>query len=209
MSSQMTTEETIFLQSACACCGAYTGPLDGTWSEQLGDAEDELAHQANDLRGRLGVLDARSEKNISSLLVPAQAVARRFMAAVKDFDLKARIISGSRTYAERDALYAIGRTVHLEKGPVTKAKRGESKHNFGIAWDVGIFAADGRYLTGEQPGDDAAYERLADFAKARVSDLEWGGDWPDFRDRPHYQLATGRTAAEIRQRFEGGKALAD
>ncbi len=208
MSSRMNLAETLFLQRACACCGAYSGPLDGQWSEAIGEAEDELAHQASDLRRRLESFDARSERNIGSLLVPAQKIARRFMAAARDFQFKVRIISGSRTYAEQDALYAIGRTTQLDRKPVTKAEGGESKHNFGIAWDVGLFDTDGRYLDGDQPGDEAAYRRLASFVKPLMSHLEWGGDWEDFPDNPHYQLATGRTAAEIRRLFEKGRPLA-
>nr|WP_295770097.1 M15 family metallopeptidase [Rhodoferax sp.] len=41
-----------------------------------------------------------------------------------------------RSCAEQDALYAQGRTAPGNK--VTNAKSGDSNHNFGIAFDIGV-----------------------------------------------------------------------
>ncbi len=62
---------------------------------------------------------------------------------------------------------------------------------------IGIFTAAGGYLT-----DGPAYAAAA--AAGMADDLEWGGDWTTFVDRPHYQLATGMPLAELRARFESG-----
>ncbi len=58
--------------------------------------------------------DDRTESNIKSLLPAAQVKAREFMTAVSGFGLTCRIISGTRTYAEQDELYKIGRTIQKD-----------------------------------------------------------------------------------------------
>jgi peptidoglycan L-alanyl-D-glutamate endopeptidase CwlK len=208
MSEQLSKTEILYLQRTCAVCGLYNGPLDGKWTSNLADAEEVLARQGQELRDEFGLFDARTERNIATLMPPAQKVARLFMAAASKFPLAVRIISGSRTYAEQDALYAIGRTVETKRKPVTNAKGGRSNHNFGIAWDVGIFEADGRYMTGATKADNVAYADLGKFAKSEVKALEWGGDWKSFVDPPHYQLATGgKPIAQMQTLFEAGKSL--
>ena len=80
---------------------------------------------------------------------------------------------------------------------MTNAKGGQSNHNFGIAWDIGIFNA-GKYLTTAKP-----YKEVAPMRPATV---EWGGDWPTFPDFPHYQLAVGvASIADVRACFEKGQ----
>src|SRR6266480_820794 len=73
--------------------------------------------------------DPRSEKNIQTLVPKAQAKARAFLQGVRDAGINAKIIDGSRTFEEQDALFAIGRTKpgHV----VTNARGGFSNHNFG------------------------------------------------------------------------------
>lgn len=207
MSSQLSIKETLYVQRSCAVCGYYEGPLDGIWTNAVTVAEQALNDEAKRLRTTLGTFDDRSERNIATLIIPAQEVARHFMTAAQTFGSTVRIISGTRTYAEQDELYAIGRTTELHRSPVTKARGGHSNHNFGIAWDVGIFDAEGRYLTGNTADQSATYAALGKHIKDRVTAIEWGGDWHSFIDRPHYQLATGKQVAEIRKCFENGENL--
>jgi len=107
--------------------------------------------------------------------------------------LDLRVISGTRTYREQDALYGVGRPGG--HGIVTRAQAGQSNHNFGLAWDVGVFEA-GRYLP-----ESALYDTAAE---GIPGGLEWGGDWTSIKDRPHYQVATGLPLREVRRRFEAG-----
>ncbi len=207
MSLSLLPADVLFLQRTCAVCGCYSGPLDGKWSLDVQTAEDKLEAQAAELRTKLGTFDARTEKNIASLMPPAQKVARQFMKESAAFSLRVGILSGTRTYAEQDALYAIGRTTQMNRKPVTKAKGGRSNHNFGIAWDVGLFDRSGRYLDGKTKGDDDAYQELGALIKEKMTDIEWGGDWKTFVDLPHYQLATGKSADVVRTTFEAGKPL--
>jgi peptidoglycan L-alanyl-D-glutamate endopeptidase CwlK len=207
MSQQMSAAETLYLQRSCAICGFYNGPFNGSWDLATEQAELHMFASAAAIKEEIGSFDVRSEKNISTLIPPAQRVARQFMIVASKFPLIVRIISGSRTYAEQDSLYAIGRTVEMHRSPVTNAKGGQSNHNFGVAWDVGIFDATGRYLNGSHAADEQAYSSLAATAKTHVAALEWGGDWKSFKDRPHYQLATGKSAAQVRSLFEAGELL--
>jgi D-alanyl-D-alanine carboxypeptidase len=47
---------------------------------------------------------------------------------------------------------------------------------------------------------------IEDRYSVRTNGLEWGGDWKTFKDAPHYQLASGKSVAQIRALFEKGKA---
>src|SRR5439155_8653840 len=118
------------------------------------------------------------ETNIATLQPWVQPVARRFITALRDRGIDARIISGTRSYNEQDALYAQGRTAPGQI--VTKARAGHSNHNFGIAFDIGIFDG-GRYLP-ESP----LYDQAGPIGKS--FGLSWGGDWKTFQDKPHYEL---------------------
>lgn len=96
---------------------------------------------------------------------------------------------GNRDWASQDALYARGRTAPpLGDGHiVTKARGGQSAHNFEGAIDFARHR--GVAYAGKLDPDyaDAAYEILAEEAE-RVG-LESGLRWPgNFKDSPHVQL---------------------
>jgi peptidoglycan L-alanyl-D-glutamate endopeptidase CwlK len=146
--------------------------------------------------------DERTEKNIATLIPKAQVFAHDFMErAIQAMALKGvvvKIISGTRTYAEQNILYAKGRTA---PGPrVTNARGGYSNHNFGIAFDIGLFK-DGKYLT-----SSPLYNECGVIGES--VGLEWGGRWKTFPDGPHYQLNTGLTIAQMRDRTAAGKSVA-
>jgi peptidoglycan L-alanyl-D-glutamate endopeptidase CwlK len=178
-------------------CGFYDGPLNGKWSEKMDAAEEKFFAEAERIKAAHGAFDPRTETNIMTLMPAAQTKARLFMKAVAGLPFTYKIISGTRTYAEQDALEKI-------RPRVTKAKGGQSNHNFGIAWDVGIFE-NGKYFEGKPGKEDRAYVDLGSLIKANVPGLEWGGDWTSFVDKPHYQLATGKSVAQIRTLMEKGK----
>lgn len=95
-----------------------------------------------------------------------------------------QVVSTYRSVAEQDRLYSQGRTT--AGNIVTNAKGGQSFHNWRVAYDIcpivngkldweaeGLFWAIGYY--GKQVG------------------LEWGGDFPNIKDLPHFQLTLGYT----------------
>lgn len=144
--------------------------------------------------------DFRTERNIRTLALSAQKEARFFMEKVFAASIKAKIISGSRTYSEQNKLFRQGR--YNNPGPiVTNARSGRSNHNFGIAWDIGIFTTSGGYIT-----EGAAYDHAAEAGMSEH--LEWGGKWTGFVDKPHYQLKLGVSLAVIREKFETGQSFA-
>ena len=195
MSAPLLPDDVLFLQRVLSAAECYGGSHDGMWSRFVDEADAklcELTHALAELHGRF---DDRSERHLRTLLPRAQDAARQFLRRLRDAGIDARVISGTRSYFEQDALYRIGRFGD-PRPPVTNARGGESRHNFGIAWDIGIFQS-GRYLTRE-----ARYEAAASLRPANV---EWGGACEVFRDAPHFHLAVDLPLAEIRACFESGR----
>lgn len=149
------------------------------------------------------MIDARSFKNLSTLLLKVQPVFAKFLIEAKkhfaEKGVDVRIISGTRTWAEQDALYAKGRTTTGPK--VTNAQGGQSNHNFGIAVDLGLFLSDGRYL------EDTPFYKEIGTVVAKFPELEWGGSWKSIVDEPHVQYRVPYSLAEMRDMVESGKSI--
>lgn len=196
MSAQFFRDDILFLQRFLSCCGFYSGDLDGLYGPKSNAAEDAFEAASNAIAAEEGSFEPRSETNIRSLQIKAQPLARRSLGALRQAGHPAKIISGTRSYAEQNALFRQGRFGN--PGPkVTNARGGESWHNFGLAWDIGLFPG------GAYAEEGGPYELVGPTAK--VSGVEWGGDWRSFRDLPHYQVATdGRPVSAGRLLFESG-----
>ena len=193
----------LFFQRLAKSSGLYAGNLDGDWGPLTQGAADAWDKLAAATAKTYGTFDSRTEENIASLVPKAQRAARQFMVATKAFPYTVKILSGGRTYAEQDALYAQGRT---KPGKiVTNAPAGSSNHNYGIAFDVGIFDGN-KYFTGETAATNKPYLHLRRLTKPAVLDLDWGGDWKSIKDNPHYELHTGMTTKQVRAALESGKA---
>lgn len=141
--------------------------------------------------------DSRSEKNIATLLPDAQVQAREFLKQVRAAGINAKIIGGTRTFAEQDALFAQGRTAPGKI--VTNARGGFSNHNFGIAWDIGIFK--GTSFLHESP----QYDEAGQIGKGLG--IEWGGEFSSIIDKPHFQCRTGKTLEQLRALHKAGKPI--
>lgn len=122
-----------------------------------------------------------------------------------------------RSHDVQDGLYRLGRTVLFDargnrQGIVTRAKGGQSIHNYGLAWDIVLLEdndRDGRF-------EAASWDVEADRDGDKVSDwmecvngfkkigAEWGGDWR-FKDRPHLQFSFGMHWSEMRNKLHAGK----
>lgn len=143
-------------------------------------------------------VDDRSEQNIATLIPQAQDRFRELVRAAALEGITIKIISGTRTYAEQDALYAKGRTAPGPK--VTNAKGGFSNHNFGIAADIGVFK-NGIY----QP-ESPLYKQVGQIGKNLG--FKWGGDWTSFKDEPHFEWnPMSYTVAQLRERKANGQPL--
>ena len=123
-------------------------------------------------------VDDRSERVIATLLPEAQPYARALIAKAAANGVTIKVISGLRTYDEQNDLYAQGRT--KQGNIVTNARGGYSNHNFGIAFDIGVFEGS-RYL------DDSPKYKAVGLLGMDLG-LEWGGNWKTIQDEPHFQL---------------------
>ena len=199
MSYQLLTKDVLFYQRFLKSNGFYSSTLDGLWGSKTNKADADFVAKSAAIAQQYGSFDSRSESNIITLVPKAQIEARKFLNIAKDKGKDVRIISGTRTYAEQDALYKQGRFGN--PGPkVTNAKGGQSNHNFGIAWDIGIFDSKGKYST-----NDADYIAFAAIVMPFMDTLEWGGNWKSIKDNPHYQLkAVNDDVAVVRGLFENG-----
>lgn len=107
-----------------------------------------------------------------------------------------------RTFAEQNKLFAQGRTAPGKI--VTRAKGGQSYHNYGLAIDVALLVDADKNGTFET----ASWDTKTDFDQdgradwMEVVDIfkrygwEWGGDWR-FRDMPHFQKTLGKSIVEL------------
>ncbi|HMN20159.1 MAG TPA: M15 family metallopeptidase [Ottowia sp.] len=150
-------------------------------------------------------VDSRSEKSIATLQPEVRPMARALVQRARASGITIKVISGLRSYAEQDALYAQGRSA---PGPVvTNARAGYSNHNFGIAFDIGVFEGS-RYLS-DSPKYKAVGVLGVDLG------LEWGGNWRTIVDQPHYQLRPTwaldlperQMLAELRARRQRGQGV--
>jgi len=198
-----------FLSSGCYYNDRIDGDVGPNTLEALGKFETETQEVANDL----GSFDRTTESKIGDMLISTQRKAREFMKNISQADvsqgLSVRIISGTRTYDAQDELFGEGRT---KKGKiVTNARGGFSNHNFGIAWDVGIFNEKGEYIDDlidkgrmTSKAVDAEYKKVGAYGKSLG--LFWGGDWtkPDY---PHFQMRDNDELASIRDTFTDERAI--
>ncbi len=142
-------------------------------------------------------VDARSEKNIATLLPEVQPIARALVQRAAFNSIRIKVLSGLRTYAEQDELYAQGRT---KPGPkVTNSRGGYSNHNFGIAFDIGVFEGQ-KYLP-----ESVKYKAVG--VLGTDLGLDWGGNWTSIVDQPHFQLrpawSVDRTEREMLAELRG------
>lgn len=97
-----------------------------------------------------------------------------------------------RTFEEQDELF--------KKRPrVTKAKAGQSYHNYGLAVDIVLIT---------DKGKKASWDTVKDFDGDRVSDWmeivsifkkygwQWGGEW-NFKDDPHFEKTFNRSWPQL------------
>jgi peptidoglycan LD-endopeptidase CwlK len=92
------------------------------------------------------------------------------------------ITEGPRTHARQAELYKAGATRTMHSKHIPELWNTGRSH----AVDVAIT------VKGQVRWDWPLYDKFAQVVKARAAaqrvKITWGGDWPRFRDGPHYQL---------------------
>ena len=113
-----------------------------------------------------------------------------------------KVYSGLRTFKEQDELYAKGRTTGKKGAIVTKAKGGQSLHNYGLAVDQAPIKGNGVWWPHKKkefrfwtPLETALTEAAAEIDDEQDDgiDYEWGGRWRGIVDCPHFQVRTTLT----------------
>jgi peptidoglycan L-alanyl-D-glutamate endopeptidase CwlK len=199
MSYQLLKQDVLFYQRFLRSGGFYSGNLDGQWGPVTNTADADFVAQSNSIKDQYGTFDSASESNIITLIPKAQIEARKFLKIAKGTDKDIRILSGTRTYAQQDELYGHGRNGNPNP-IITNARGGQSNHNFGIAWDIGLFDGNGNYIS-----NDSGYISFSAVVLLAMSTIEWGGNWIHFKDYPHYQLKpVSENETVIRHLFEEG-----
>lgn len=114
-----------------------------------------------------------------------------------------RVVQGLRTIDEQNALYAQGRT--KPGNIVTKAKGGQSYHNFGLAFDFCLLYDKDDNGTFET----VSWQQAADLDKDGIADwnevvnvfvkagYEWGGAWSSIKDAPHLEKTFGHHWSDL------------
>ena len=135
-------------------------------------------------------MDAASEARLAKVN-PQLANRIRLMAAeLRKQGIRIMAVSGLRTFAEQNALYAQGRT--KPGNIVTNARGGQSLHNYGLAVDVVPVNSNG------QPNwnaSEATWQKIGTAGKKLG--MEWGGNWTSFKDRPHFQMTGGKSISTL------------
>ncbi len=200
MSYELFGDDVLFFQRLLKAEGLYKKKLDGIWGKFTERAANKFNQESVRIEEKIGTFDRRTERNIQTLALKAQIEARKFMLRLLNNGIDAKIISGTRTYEQQNKLFRQGRYRNPGK-IITKARGGRSNHNFGIAWDIGIFTASGGYSKSKKRYGEAAKYGIS-------SKLEWGGHWKSFPDAPHYQLKTKYSSIQlVRTKFEKGQAF--
>lgn len=198
MSSPLFKTDILFIQRLLSSSNLYTGKLDSKYSSLLQLAEDRFDTLFLASAKKFGTFDTRSEGVMQTLMPKAQDAARQFMQLAAKAPFTVKLLSGTRTYAEQNVLFS-------KRPIVTKARGGQSNHNFGIAWDVGIFV-DGKYYEGKNTRETKAYVDLSKLIIPTLGKIiEWGGNWKSITDMPHYGLLTNKSISQVRALFEAGK----
>lgn len=184
--------DTCYWQRLLRFGGYAPGEIDGVHGPCTRAAEARWSNDAACAAQEFGRFDTRSEAVLATLLPATQRVARQWlrMAVPKAqvAGVEVRLICGTRSYAEQDALYR-------QRPRVTHAKGGQSMHNFGLAFDFGVFC-----------GREYLEKSLLYMSLGRLSmqlpQVTWGGTWKSLIDPAHIQLNLYPNTATARRVFE-------
>lgn len=136
----------------------------------------------------------KDQRDVNNLHPKVAEMAKTFIAKANQLlnprGYQVKVISTLRTMDEQRKIYAQGRTTPGKI--VSNAVPGRSCHNWGVAFDTGIFQ-DKIYLAGgdraQQAKADELHREIAVLGKQ--IGLFWGGDFTKPKDLPHFQY-TGK-----------------
>ena len=129
-----------------------------------------------------------NSRSLDELLPQVRVRVDKLIENCKAAGIDLLVTSTYRDNESQDALYAQGRT---QPGKiVTKAKAGQSFHNYRCAVDVVPL------VNGKPVWDDTMlWSQIGGLGK-QVG-LEWAGDWQTFKEYPHFQYTGGKTLKQL------------
>ena len=125
--------------------------------------------------------------------MPVKALCLQHIHACKLAGIDLLVTQTYRSPADQAALYAQGRTTdgHI----VTRAKAGQSMHQYRVAYDV-VPLRNGKPVWGTiYDIDIALWHKVGELGRAQG--LSWAGDWPNFKEFPHFQFTGGLSIAQL------------
>ena len=131
-----------------------------------------------------------NSRSLDDLAPSVKQRAEAFIAAAKAKGIDLLVTSTYRDNESQDALYAQGRTA--PGNIVTRAKAGQSWHNWRCALDV-VPLVNGTAIWDDQ----AMWKQDGEIGKS--CGLEWAGDWVTFKEFPHFQYTGGMTLTQLQQ----------
>lgn len=142
-------------------------------------------------------MDNISKERIAKLHPKIREDVTKALMDLDKVHIRVRITQGYRTIAEQDKLYAQSRTM---PGPnVTNARGGQSWHNYGLAFDFCLMNPDGSVCFDDKSEDWAQATNIF-----KSHNFEWGGDWINFIDTPHFQRTYDMKIQEAYKKIEDG-----
>jgi len=108
-----------------------------------------------------------------------------------------------RSVEEQNKLYN-------QRPKVTNAKGGQSIHNYGLAFDIAILLDkdnNGTFESIDWNISSPYFKLVVDYFKTKG--YEWGGDWKNFKDYPHFQKAFGYTWQSLKRKLDTGDSFKD
>ena len=122
--------------------------------------------------------------------------------------VKMRVTQANRSFKEQGDIYATGRT---KPGKiVTKAKPGQSIHNYALAFDFCL--VDGKtpiWDTAKDFDGDKHPDWLEIVQRFEAKGYKWGGRFRSISDKPHLEKTFGHTWQQLLALVESGQVDKD
>ncbi len=123
-----------------------------------------------------------NSRKLEDLDPHARNICNQHLALCHEAGIELILTSTYRDFEAQTELYAIGRTVHVERVRVTDAKAGHSWHNFKCAWDVVPVVG------GKAMWHSLLWKEVIKFGLE--AGAQRGPDW----DMPHFQVVPLKSA---------------
>ncbi|KHE66844.1 peptidase [Halobacillus sp. BBL2006] len=119
------------------------------------------------------------------------------IASSKERGIDIVITEGHRSMERQNELYDRGRST--DGDIVTYAEGGESYHNYGLAIDFALRLENGNVVwdMNRDGNGNGEADWLEVVSLAKDMGFEWGGDFSNFKDYPHFQMDFGLSIREL------------